>query len=409
MRPKNIVAICSILLLISCLNQKSNDKNKQVKPYPHIINMSEGFQNRSELKLSDIADSIRYIVLSKNKDVLIGSVRSVQLTDNNIYLISDNQVMRFDFFGNFINSFGSIGRGPQEYLPGSIYTTTPKDEKLLILRSAMFSYLLFKPNGSYIETREFSVPRTLYNLTCISDSVLLCTFYYLGNIMKDYIENSIDLSAGLFDLHGNQIKVIEHPLKNISISSTKTRDIMSMAPSFTYFDNRVVLAPEGDTIYEIDNNSITKGFIIEWGQIPHKQSIEEFYFRQTETSNKVTNYMPLLETSTKAFFRGKRTNEFYIFEYDKISGISRSMTVNQNNMGFINDLDGGDYFYPYWTNRAGNIWITYEDAFSFKEKHSDEFLSKSVSHYPEMKERLKSFLDSLKQDDNPILRIVYLK
>ncbi len=408
MIQKYVVVFCSIYLLASCINQKSDDDNKQVKPYPHIINMREGFQNRTDLKLSDIADSIRYVVLSKNKEVLIGSVRSIQLTDNNIYLKSDNQVMRFDYSGNFINSFGSIGRGPQEYLPGSIYTTTPKDEKLLIHRSAMYTYLLFKPDGSYLETKEFPIPSTLYDLTCISDSVLLCTFFYIGNIMKDDIENSIDLSAGLFDMHGNQIKVIEHPLNNISISSTKTREIVSMAPSFTYFDNRVVLAPEGDTIYEIDNNSITKGFIIEWGQIPHKQSIEEYYFRPTK-SNTVSNYMPLLETSTKAFFRGKRTNEFYIFEYDKISGISRSMTVNQDNMGFINDLDGGEYFYPSCTNRDGNIWIECVDAFSFKEKHSYEFLSRSVGLNPGMKERLLSFRDSLKQDDNPILKIVYLK
>jgi len=371
--------------------------------------MSEGFQNISNLKLSDIADSIRYVVLSKDKEVLIGSIRSVQLTENYIYLKSDNLVTRFDLSGNFLNSFGSIGRGPQEYLPGSIYTTTPKDEKVLVLRSAMHSYLLFKPNGSYIGIKDFSIPRTLYNFTCISDSVLHCTFYYLGNIMKDYIENSIDLSAGLFDLDGNQIKVLEHPLKNITISSTETRNIVSMAPSFTFFDNRVILAPEGDTIYEIDNNSITKGFVIDWGQIPHKQSIEELYFRQTETSNKVTNYMPLIETSTKAFFRGKRSNDFYLFEYDKITGTSRSMTVDQDNLGFINDLDGGEYFYPYWTNRAGNIWIVEEDAFSFKEKHSEEFLSNSVAIYPRMKERLKIFLDSLKQDDNPILKLVYLK
>jgi hypothetical protein len=409
MNQKNIIAFCLFVLLTSCLNQKPKDNDTQVKPYPHIINMSQGFQNKSNLKLSDIADSIRYVVLSKDKKVLIGGVRNVQLTDNNIYLKSDNLVMRFDLSGNFLNSFGSVGRGPQEYLPGSIFTTTPKDEMVLVLRSAMYSFLSFKPDGSYIGIKDFSVPRTLFNFTCISDSVLLCTFYYVGSIMKDYILNSIDLTAGLFDLNGNKIKGIEHPLKNIKISSTDSRNIVSMAPSFTYFDNRVILAPEGDTIYEIDNNSMTKGFIIDWGKIPHKQSIEEIYFRQTESSNKVTNYMPLLETSTKAFFRGNSSSDFYIFEYDKITSTCRSMTVDQENLGFINDLDGGASFYPYWTNRAGNIWIVNEDAYSFKEKHSKASLSNSVALYPKMRERLKGFLDSLKQDDNPILKIVYLK
>jgi hypothetical protein len=77
--------------------------------------------------------------------------------------------------------------------------------------------------------------------------------------------------------------------------------------------------------------------------------------------------------------------------------------------GFINDLDGGDSFYSYYTNRTGDIWIIEEDAFSFKEKNSPEFLDKSEAVYPEMKEKLKTFTDNLKQDDNPVLKIVYLK
>ena len=50
-----------------------------------------------------------------------------------------------------------------------------------------------------------------------------------------------------------------------------------------------------------------------------------------------------------------------------------------------------------------------EDAISFKEKHTEEFLSTSPALYPGLKDNLKVFLDSLKQDDNPVLKIVYLK
>ena len=182
-----------------------------------------------------------------------------------------------------------------------------------------------------------------------------------------------------------------------------------MAPSFTFFDNRIVLSPEGDTIYEIDNNSITKGFIINWGQIPHKQGIEELYFRQAEPNNKVSLLGPVIETHRKAYFRVIKNKEYYIFEYDKITGISKSMITDTNNFGFINDLDGGVNYYPVWTNRTGDIWIEYDDAYTFKKNHSENYLSASVSLYPNTKEDLKVFLNNLKQDDNPVLKIVYLK
>ena len=84
------------------------------------------------------------------------------------------------------------------------------------------------------------------------------------------------------------------------------------------------------------------------------------------------------------------------------------MTIDRDK-GFINDLDGGASFFPYYTNRTGDIWVIEEDAFSFKEKNNPEFLDKSEAVYPEMKEKLKTFTDNLKQDDNPVLKIVYLK
>jgi len=401
----------TITIIIGCTGRKSGETSdvEPVKPYPHVINMTEGFQNTGQIKLSDIADSIRYIILSKDKQLLLGSIRSVQVTDNNIYLIADNLVMRFDHTGRFLNSFGSIGRGPQEYLRGSIYTTTPEDEKIIILRSAMYSYLSFKPDGDYIGTNDFPVPRTLYSFSCISDSAFLCTFYYVGSFMKDYIHNSIDLSAGLFDSEGNQKQAIEHPLKNEIISKNDITKVISSAPTYTFFHNRIVLSTSGDTIYEVDGKSITKGFIIDWGQISHMQSVQELYFVQAESANKAYFSGPLLETYRKAYFRVRKAKDYYIFEYDKSTGKVKSMLLNPDELGFVNDLDGGSNYYPYWTNRAGDTWIVSDDAYSFKEKHSDEFMATSNALYPEMKEKLKTFTKNLKQDDNPILKVVYLK
>jgi hypothetical protein len=85
------------------------------------------------------------------------------------------------------------------------------------------------------------------------------------------------------------------------------------------------------------------------------------------------------------------------------------MKEDPDNLGFVNDLDGGANFSPYYTNRAGDIWIIEEDAFSFKETHSPEFLSNSKALNPKWKEKLALFADSLKQDDNSVLKIVFLK
>lgn len=406
------VVFCIIVLSASCNNKKpaqGKDENT-VLPYPHIIDMNEGFGNPSEIKLSEIADSIRYVVLSKDKQEVIGDIGKIQISDDYIYLrsSSDGLVKRFDVNGKFLNSFGNSGRGPKEYLPGSVFTTTANDDKIFIFQSTMDSYLVFETNGNYVETVDFPVSRTMFDFRSLSDSAFLCTFYFLGSIMKDYIENSINCSAGLFDFNGNPVKLIEHPLKNADISKSDMRNIVSMAPSITFFDNKVVLFPDGDTIYEIDSKSIFPGYVINWGTIPHNQSNEDFFFRQSGPSDKAYIWGLILETYDRTFFRVTRGTEYYIFEYNKTCGSTRSMAIDREK-GFINDLDGGHSFFPYYTNRTGDIWIIEEDAFDFKRKNSHEILDKSETVYPEMKEKLKTFTDNLKQDDNPVLKIVYLK
>ena len=358
--------------MISCTNQRKRNTSDSgaVKPYPHIINMTEGLKTTSQIKLSEIADSIKYIVLSKDKKVIIGSPGRLQMTGNEIYIISEGIVMRFDLAGNFLNSFGSIGRGPEEYLRGSGYTTTPGNDKILILRSMMQDYLLYKPDGTYIGKKDISYSRNLFDFVNISDSAFLFTFWFHGAFMKADILNETTCIAGLFDPEGKPIKTIEHPLGNTKVSKEEVTRILSPPPDFTFFDNRVVLSPVGDTIYEINQNSIIPGFIINWGTLPHKQSLEDLYYKQTKSSGKVITFSTVFETSAKAYFRVIKMKDSFLFEYDKITGLSRSMVADVDNYGLINDLDGGANYFPYWSNREGDIWITYDDANIFKKKHS---------------------------------------
>jgi hypothetical protein len=401
-----------ILLLANCTNRRTRQVTDEgvVKPYPYIIDMSEGFSNPAEFKLSEIADSIRYVVLSKDKQELIGDISKIQISDRYIYLrsSSDGLVKRFDMTGKYLNSFGNSGRGPKEYLPGSVFSTSSNDDKIFIFQSVMDSYLVFESNGKYVETIDFPVSRTMFDFRSLSDSAFLCTFYFIGSIMKDYTENPLNCSAGLFDFNGNPVKLIDHPLKNADISKSDARNMISMAPSITFFDNRIVLLPDGDTIYEIDSKSVFPGHIIKWGNIPHNQSNEDFFFRQSGPSDKASVWSLILETWDRTFFRVTRGTEYYIFEYNKTSGSTRSMVIERDK-GFINDLDGGDSFYPYYTNRNGDIWIIEEDAFSFRKNNRPELLEKSEAVFPEMKEKLKTLAENLKEDDNPVLKIVYLK
>jgi uncharacterized protein YehS (DUF1456 family) len=111
------IVICLInMSLISCSDQ---NRVTIADTYPHVINIEEGFKNVSQIKLSEIADSISYVILSNDTQGPIGDVGNIQLTNSNIYLRKRSSfILRFDRAGKFLNSFGNIGRGPGNICQG---------------------------------------------------------------------------------------------------------------------------------------------------------------------------------------------------------------------------------------------------------------------------------------------------
>jgi len=392
------------LFLISCKNTKEivDLVTPLTKPYPHIINIGEGFKNHAEIKLSTIADSIKYIVLSKEKEVVIRNFPFLQMTQDAFYVNPGGLIMKFNLEGKLIHIISKLGRGPQEYPLGSPYTISPSSNTLFVKRNYLRDYLTFNKDGEFNGGVTLLNSATTWEFLSMNDSLFLYTFYYLGGKSSKEM-----ILCGLYDRKGNKIKSIRHPANDIPAGINLTQ-LGIGPPGMTFYNNDVVL-DYFDTIYKINHNSIIPGFILDWDNIPHRQTFEEKYLIQTISTNKVKQYGRFYETTRKAYFGLDDMKKYYLFEYDKTTGVTLSMLADgEDAFGFINDIDGGVNFYPKWTNREGNIWIDYVDAFNFKKLHNDN-LSKSISLYPDNKEDLRQFLNKLDIDDNPVLKVVYLK
>ena len=119
--------------------------------------------------------------------------------------------------------------------------------------------------------------------------------------------------------------------------------------------------------------------------------------------NAISNARKLFETYDKAFLLINDQVNHHLIEYDKRTGISKSMILhNQDDLGFSNDIDNGSNFYPEWTNRNGNIWIKAIEAIDFIHLNNSSVQS-------EIDGELRAFLNRLQVDDNTVLEIVYLK
>lgn len=105
---KVIVALILFPMIHSCRQAES--------PFVKEINLSTDTHKRI-LKLSQIADSVKYIRLSTTPDSYLGEITKAIVTSNNI-IISDrytNSICVYDINGTFHNKIGSLGSETGQY------------------------------------------------------------------------------------------------------------------------------------------------------------------------------------------------------------------------------------------------------------------------------------------------------
>lgn len=403
-----------LLILCSCHNRKtlSSEISQNLSSYPYTIDINEGLKNQTELKLSDIADSIKYIILSKEKAVAINFIFYIAITDSNIIAsVSQSPFMRFDLNGKFLDFIGQFGRGPTEYLPGSKFAIDPVSKEIIVYRNFLHDYVSFDPDGKFIGKHPLKISNNIESFVCLSPSIFAFFQVYDGReLFSENVRKNMIL-LGLFSQNGTRLSVIDHPAKNIPSDFIPTRYIPgSPVDRNTYFNNEVVTPCYENTVYKINSDSIYTGFQIDWGNLPVPKTFEEKYYIQSGNNLFAQISGRFFETTTNAFFTLNNKGTNYVYEYSKVSNQSRSMpSQDGNKSGFINDIDGGPGFFPFWTNRKGDVWIDFIEAIDLKTQYTNDLNKESGTFIPANREKFLDLVRSIQPDDNPILRLVYLK
>ena len=414
----------SILSCSDSTDSESLSKNKIKIDYPYSVDLVEGMKNNSTFSLSEIADSIKYIVLSKEQDVVLRFVTRIEIDNADIFVnaaTEESSFFRFDSDGRFINSIGKIGRGPEEYLGGSIFTICPESGQVYVRRNYTYEYLSYDYDGNYIGNLGIDKHAFTGSIAAPKKNILLEIFTFNG--WRKNLPVDLQLFR-LFTHNDSTLKSIPHPLLT-EAGNWQGDQILNLGiPGKTYFENEII--PNvwfSDTIYKISKDSIYKGFVLDKGK--YVQTPDQKYLNNsTDTKKSFRSGSPLFETKTRAYFKqslGRK--KLYLFEYNKKTGVVTSMNqeVGLSNASlsdisrldqkfrFRNDLDGGIDFFPAFTNRKGDIWVRSISAFDFKTQHIQKLQESTKAVSPEQKQKLMHFLENLKEDDNPVLIMVYLK
>ena len=113
-----LFSIAMPFILFSCQTNLKDETGKAV-----VVKIAQPTEN--EIKLSLIADSLVYIPLETQNDLLIGQITKLSVSDNYLYVLDEitSNVFCFTHDGKFVRKIGNRGVGPGEYVEINDVTT----------------------------------------------------------------------------------------------------------------------------------------------------------------------------------------------------------------------------------------------------------------------------------------------
>ena len=408
-----------LLISISLFNFACSDHKTQTEQsteVDNIIRLSNAIENTQEVFLSEIADSISFIILETRNDCLLQGKPTLTFSPHFIY----NYTYCFDWDGKFNRRIGRRGNGPCEDPAEQYYT------------------VLFKDNHFY------------------SKGMKLIEYDSIGRCMgKELSVYGVNMNKGQFSglfnatsfaIAGDNFMLFSHPdtvlFLNKDFQFVASRQVLESFPAQTrylnpiggpfatsYHDTTVFYNFFNDTIFHVMDTDIIPKWIV---NLKTKKKISiDYLSRQGEllsetlvafrsgnlenteiikmTENKIivksvyeTNQHVFLFWSEIIPFAVPRNKEPAIPQiafYDKPTG----QTTSVKGKGFSDDILGMDYFFPdcgaYVDKLIKSVWPF--------ELH--DFINECHSKGKKVNPKLIELAEKINSEDNPILIVAHLK
>ena len=377
------------ILLFAFIFSCTPDKSAEIS----VIN--PGNMIEKEIGLSEIAGDITYIPLSK--DVLFGSIVSVELTDSLIFITPAlGTLIVYDYNGNFIRSIGKRGRGPGEYKYANEFTLDRKNKTVYILSDQRL--LKYSFNGDFLETIDLKIDIKIFSgIVYTNGKLALFEGINQGEGKYDWV---------VLDTLGNIIFEKFNAIEKFPSDHYCCGNKQEAFNNTFYYWNQI-----NDTIFKISDEKYEPAFIFTQGNFRFpKQKIKEIYCEY---------FFP-----RKIFFTKNYLFVAYIFDYKNYTGIYvnseyqfYNVNVTEdwnfiNGPGIVNDFDSGVPLIPlsYYRDKLDNEYLIGEvNPFQLKAHLASEKFKNSTPKYPEKKKELEKLAKSLNENDNPVLMLVKLK
>jgi len=402
-----------VMIMFSCNEQETAISGSTEPGYPYTINFEKGLDNKLEITLSSIADSITYIRLDREMKVPLGRCFVLYVADDEVFVYAPGEesfLYRYNLKGELLNPIGKVGRGPGEYLTGT-FSINEESQTIVAFCILTGHYLIYKYDGTYVGKLPVDTENGegVYETHYLSDSTFLNIFSYAG------YKSSLPEKFPLFRVFDNKDRThftYPHPV-NREIDNINDDFMMFVTSSYCIRNGNSynLFLSNSDSVFTVCGDTAFLSYLFDKGKYTPSEEYKYNYLISGRVEGDYPEYLleasSLMERGNEVYIAQTLGTEKYIFEYNKETNVTRSMKLPDDEYEFVNDINGGRDFNigGYNNNTMADIIHSFEFMQYIK---SSEFKSKayndSISH-----EKLIGLSKEIKPDDNPILRIVHLK
>jgi hypothetical protein len=380
------------LVIVGC------DRKGSVSIDIPLIKFEEGLNSKREVALSEIIDDLRIVKLETSETSLIGrEVRKVIYSDNLIFISQFRHPLYvFNIEGEFIRTIGAIGRGPGEMPDDYDFTFNKADSTLIFASSTRNSCSVYSINGAHLRDINLAgnFPGT-YSINYVSNNL-----FFSQLIMSPDSDTSSSTHL-LFNQKGEivnryNIKMnIPDPSKADGMIFVITTPIINVTPEVIHFYTSF-----NDTIFTIDEEG--------------KLSNSLGWVRGDLNTTRFRNYLQGFARAGSYWLFSVPIPDYKpnFFMYDerdeKVFNVSK----------IINDIDGTLTNLPLESNVYDQTYesYVYENTYTviywplkLKSMLKDGNFDAENIKYPERNREFKELVNSLDDNDNPIVAIFRLK
>jgi hypothetical protein len=377
---KQIILFSLIFVLGACSHKQKNRESIYINDnVPTRIYDIEP-QSNNKILLSEISNRIKYIPLETTDDILIGSIDKLEVKDS-LFFFLDRQsqiIWCFDQNGKYKYKIDKRGQGPGEYIRIFDFNIDNKNNQILILDRDTRKILFYNLNGEYITDLKMDITATRFSV--LTDNFL---FYTSGrDIHMGKSKDEFGYNFFLVNKKG-QITSKYFPYNELTDNSMEDKIFEN------HQNSAFVHYATNDIIYEFnDSGDIINKIVFDFGKykIPAK----------TSTNDKNNpHYAHIFQVFYSEIFM----YVVYIYEMRLRFILHDNKTGKQINGSMLeNDMDYIPFLNPAPMKVIENKLLFVKEAGDIFKQEKDK---KKI--YEDIEQ-----LSSLKEDDNPVIAIIYL-